>query len=96
MRQKCWWESTHDTFRCAVLGCPNTARFTCHAHREEGYYCKPHRSEHRERIARRDAELDSLPREHFIQELARTIGFVEDCEDSPKVMSERLEGARLV
>ena len=63
MQVKCWWEAAPTPGRCVAPGCPKEARLSCHEHPEEGNFCSKHRSIHTRSVAKRNAELDSRPRE---------------------------------
>src|SRR5579862_6467931 len=63
MLVKCWWETTSSPVKCASPGCPRRAHHVCHLHPEAGTFCILHRSQHTREVARRNAELDSRPRE---------------------------------
>lgn len=63
MQVKCAWDISTAPSRCAVPDCPKEAHLFCHDHLEEGYFCSRHRSTHTRRVAKRNAELDSRPRE---------------------------------
>lgn len=61
-----------------VPGCPRSAHLVCHEHPDEGYFCGRHRSAHTRSVAKRNAELDSRPRESADGELR-----LENLEDLP-------------
>jgi len=93
MQRKCWWDSGRVGPRCSVRGCVKEARFLCAVHPEDGYFCNRHRSEHTAMVDRRNAELDSRPRED-----AEKSSFEEFIEDLPEVMKRDVirEGAGFV
>ena len=93
MKVRCLWEVAPEFGACTVSGCPKEARLVCHEHPEESNYCSRHRSIHTRSIAKRNAELDSRPREP-----ARARRLVQNLQYLPGALSKEMmsEAARLV
>jgi hypothetical protein len=64
--------------RCAFPGCQKSARLFCLEHPDEGYFCALHRHRHTNSINKKNAEMDSKPRE-----LANEERLAGDLEDLP-------------
>jgi hypothetical protein len=93
MQAKCRWGSTLVAVRCSVQDCKKDARLFCYEHPDEGYFCALHRHRHTQSINRKNAEMDSRPRD-----LAKEVRSAANLEDLPNVMNGGLipEGANLV
>jgi hypothetical protein len=63
MQTRCLWELAPAFARCAVGDCPRDARFFCQEHPSEGPLCATHRRDHTRSVAKRNAQLDSRPRD---------------------------------
>jgi len=83
MQLRCSWEQAPAPGRCAVGDCSREARLFCREHFSEGLFCTRHRRIHSQAVAKKNAELDSRPRdvaptpkpiERFVNTLAAVTG----------------------
>jgi hypothetical protein len=63
MQTRCLWRGAPAPGKCGVGDCPRDARFFCQEHPNEGPLCATHRRDHARSVAKRNAELDSRPRD---------------------------------
>ena len=93
MQLRCLWEEAPAPGRCSVGDYQREARLFCQEHPSEGLFCTMHRRNHTRSVTKRNAELDSRPREEVL-----TLKPIESFEKLLTAVNGRLirEGSPLV